>query len=92
MAFQEFMIIPNGASTFKEAMKIGSEIYQILKSIIKSKFGQDSVNVGDEGGFAPNISDVQECLDIINEAIIASGHKEKVNIGLDVAASGIKSN
>ena len=52
---QEFMILPVGAATFTEAMKIGSEVYQNLKSIIKKKYGMDATNVGDEGGFAPNI-------------------------------------
>ena len=54
---QEFMVFPTGASSFKEAMKIGSEIYQHLLKIIKSKYGIGAINVGDEGGFAPNIPD-----------------------------------
>jgi enolase len=49
------MILPTGASSFKEAMKIGSEVYHNLKLVIKKKYGQDATNVGDEGGFAPNI-------------------------------------
>ncbi|GKC50979.1 enolase [Tanacetum coccineum] len=55
VAMQEFIIIPIGASSFKEAMKMGVEVYRNLKSVIKKKFGQDSTNVGDEGGYAPNI-------------------------------------
>ncbi|MBL2068924.1 enolase, partial [Klebsiella pneumoniae] len=55
LAMQEFMILPTGASSFKEAMKMGVEVYHNLKSIIKKKYGQDATNVGDEGGFAPNI-------------------------------------
>ncbi|RIB13539.1 enolase C-terminal domain-like protein [Gigaspora rosea] len=54
---QEFMILPTGACSFTEAMKIGSEVYHSLKSVIKSKNGQDATNVGDEGGLAPNIQD-----------------------------------
>uniref|UniRef100_A0A0E0CY17 phosphopyruvate hydratase n=1 Tax=Oryza meridionalis TaxID=40149 RepID=A0A0E0CY17_9ORYZ len=54
-AFNEFMILPTGASSFKEAMKMGVEVYHNLKSVIKKKYGQDATNVGDEGGFAPNI-------------------------------------
>jgi hypothetical protein len=54
LAFQEFMILPTGASSFTEAMLMGSEIYHHLKSVIKKKYGQDATNVGDEGGFAPN--------------------------------------
>lgn len=59
---QEFMILPVGASSFKDAMRIGAEVYHNLKSVIKKKYGQDATNVGDEGGFAPNILDNQEGL------------------------------
>ncbi|CAL9102650.1 unnamed protein product [Musa acuminata var. zebrina] len=55
LAMQEFMILPVGASSFKEAMKMGVEVYHNLKAVIKKKYGQDATNVGDEGGFAPNI-------------------------------------
>ncbi|KAG6512159.1 hypothetical protein ZIOFF_030254 [Zingiber officinale] len=55
LAMQEFMILPVGASNFKEAMKMGVEVYHNLKAVIKKKYGQDATNVGDEGGFAPNI-------------------------------------
>ncbi|KAG5558437.1 hypothetical protein RHGRI_008390 [Rhododendron griersonianum] len=55
LAMQEFMILPVGASCFKEAMKMGVEVYHHLKAVIKKKYGQDATNVGDEGGFAPNI-------------------------------------
>ena len=51
LAMQEFMILPTGACSFTEAMKIGSEVYHSLKSVIKSKYGQDVTNVGDKGGF-----------------------------------------
>ncbi|KAH1039682.1 hypothetical protein J1N35_041425 [Gossypium stocksii] len=55
LAMQEFMILPVGASSFKEAMKMGLEVYHHLKAVIKKKYGQDATNVGDEGGFTPNI-------------------------------------
>lgn len=55
LAFQEFMILPVGASSFSEAMQMGCEVYAILKNVIKAKYGQDACNVGDEGGFAPSI-------------------------------------
>lgn len=55
LCLQEFMILPIGASSFKEAMKMGVEVYHHLKAVIKKKYGQDATNVGDEGGFAPNI-------------------------------------
>lgn len=55
LAMQEFMILPTGAKTFKEALQIGAEVYHHLKAVIKEKYGLDATNVGDEGGFAPNI-------------------------------------
>ncbi|KAF9429386.1 phosphopyruvate hydratase [Entomortierella beljakovae] len=87
LAMQEFMILPTGASSFAEAMKIGSEVYHTLKSVIKKKYGQDATNVGDEGGFAPNILDNSEGLDLLVEAIKKAGYEGKVKIGMDVAAS-----
>jgi len=87
LACQEFMILPIGASTFKEAMIIGAEVYHNLKGVIKKKYGQDACNVGDEGGFAPSVQDNNEALDVLMEAIKKSGHEGKVKIGTDVAAS-----
>ncbi|KAF8923518.1 enolase 3, isoform 1, partial [Dissophora ornata] len=87
LAMQEFMILPTGASSFAEAMKIGSEVYHTLKSVIKKKYGQDATNVGDEGGFAPNIQDNAEGLELLKEAIAKAGYTDKVKIGMDVAAS-----
>uniref|UniRef100_A0AAY5KSH3 phosphopyruvate hydratase n=1 Tax=Esox lucius TaxID=8010 RepID=A0AAY5KSH3_ESOLU len=87
LAMQEFMILPVGASSFKEAMRIGAEVYHNLKNVIKSKYGQDATNVGDEGGFAPNILENKEALELIKEAISKAGYTEEVVIGMDVAAS-----
>nr|AGM32397.1 enolase [Coptotermes formosanus] len=87
LAMQEFMILPTGASTFTEAMKIGSEVYHHLKSVIKNKFGLDATAVGDEGGFAPNIQNNKEGLQLIKDAIEQAGYTGKVEIGMDVAAS-----
>jgi len=87
LACQEFMILPVGASSFKEALCIGCEVYHSLKSCIKKKYGQDACNVGDEGGFAPSVQDNNEALDVLMDAIAKSGHKDKVKIGTDVAAS-----
>jgi len=84
---QEFMILPVGASSFTEAMKMGSEVYHNLKSVIKKKYGQDACNVGDEGGFAPNILANEEGLNLVVEAIEKAGYTGKVKIGMDVAAS-----
>ena len=84
---QEFMIIPNGAKNEVEAIRMGSEIFHNLKSILKKS--KHSTNVGDEGGFAPNFNTCHEALDTIVEAIRAAGYKpgEQVSIGLDVASS-----
>ncbi|RUS22787.1 enolase [Endogone sp. FLAS-F59071] len=87
LAMQEFMILPTGASSFSDAMKIGSEVYHTLKSVIKTKYGQDATNVGDEGGFAPNIQDNEEGLSLLVTAIEKAGYTGKVKIGMDVAAS-----
>jgi len=87
LACQEFMIVPTGASSFKDALIIGAEIYHTLKGVIKKKYGQDACNVGDEGGFAPSVQDNDEALDVLMEAMEKSGHKDKVKIATDVAAS-----
>ncbi|KAI4371351.1 hypothetical protein MLD38_019597 [Melastoma candidum] len=87
LAMQEFMVLPVGASSFKEAMKMGAEVYHHLKAVIKKKYGQDATNVGDEGGFAPNIQENEEGLELLNTAIAKAGYTGKVVIGMDVAAS-----
>jgi len=87
LAMQEFMILPIGAKDFTEAMKMGSEVYHHLKSVIKKKYGQDACNVGDEGGFAPNILANEEGLNLVVEAIEKAGYTGKVKIGMDVAAA-----
>ena len=87
LAMQEFMVLPTGASSFTEAMRMGNEVYHNLKSVIKAKYGQDACNVGDEGGFAPNIGSNIEGLELIKEAIEKAGYTGKMKIGMDVAAS-----
>ena len=84
---QEFMIIPNGAKSEVEAIRMGSEIFHHLKSILKQ--GGNSTNVGDEGGFAPNFNSCAEALDTIVAAIRSAGYEPgtQVSIGLDVASS-----
>ena len=69
---QEFMILPTGAQNFTEAMRMGSEVYHHLKAGIKKKFGLDATAVGDEGGFAPNILENKEALNLIIGAIKVS--------------------
>lgn len=84
---QEFMIIPNGAKSESDAIRMGSEIFHHLKKILKS--GGNSTNVGDEGGFAPNFHSCAQALDTIIAAIRDAGYApgEQVSIGLDVASS-----
>lgn len=87
LPFQEFMIAPVKAESFADALRMGAEVYHALKTIIKKKYGQDAVNVGDEGGFAPPVQDINEPLPILMEAIEAAGHKGKFAICMDSAAS-----
>ena len=84
---QEFMISPAGACCFKEALRMGSEVFHNLKSVLKSK--GYSTAVGDEGGFAPDLKSNQEALDLIVQAIEKAGYKpgEDIFICLDPAAS-----
>ncbi|RXG71042.1 Enolase [Armadillidium vulgare] len=89
LAMQEFMILPTGASSFTEAMRMGSETYHHLKSVIKGRFGLDATAVGDEGGFAPNILNNRDALVLIQEAIEKAGYTGKIEIGMDVAASRV---
>ena len=84
--FQEFMITPVGASSFAEAIRMGAEVFHNLKSVLKAKGMVTSV--GDEGGFAPNLSSNEEALQVIVEAIEKAGYTtEQVKICLDVASS-----
>ncbi|KAK6617850.1 hypothetical protein RUM43_014079 [Polyplax serrata] len=87
LAMQEFMILPTGASSFAEAMKMGSEVYHHLKKVIHTKFGLDATAVGDEGGFAPNILNNKDALLLIKEAIANANYTGKIDIAMDVAAS-----
>jgi len=89
LAFQEYFVIPTGATSFSEAMQIGCEVYHNLGKIIKKKFGGDATLIGDEGGFAPPCDNREGC-ELIMEAISAAGYDGKCTIGLDVAASEFK--
>ena len=85
--FQEFMIMPHGATSFAEALRMGVETFHSLKSVLKSK--NYNTAVGDEGGFAPNLKSNEETLEIILEAIEKAGYKpgDDIALALDVAAS-----
>ena len=85
--FQEFMIVPAGASSFSEALRAGAEIFQVLKSQLKA--AGLNTNVGDEGGFAPNLKSAEAALDFVMQAIEKAGYKpgEDVSLALDCAAT-----
>ena len=97
MAFQEFMLAPVGASSFREAVQIGCECYQQLKQIIVKKFGANGMSplvfadlkaggIGDEGGFAPPISRPQQALDLLTQAVKEAGYEGKVAFAIDPAS------
>jgi len=85
--FQEFMIVPRGASTFSEALRYGAEVFQALKSVLKDR--HLSTAIGDEGGFAPQLDSAEDALDSIMTAMEKAGYKpgEQIFIALDPAAS-----
>ena len=87
LKFQEFMIVPIGADTLAEALRMGAEVFHNLRSVLKSK-GYNT-NVGDEGGFAPNLKTHEEALDLIMEAIKKAGYEagRDIYLALDPAAS-----
>ena len=84
---QEFMIVPIFAKSFKEAIEISAETFWTLKSLLKEK-GYNT-NVGDEGGFAPNLKETNEALDILMKAIEKAGYENKIKLALDVAGNEI---
>jgi enolase len=85
--FQEFMIVPIGASSFSEGLRWGVEIFHTLKTVLKKK--GFSTNVGDEGGFAPDIQSNEEAIEIVLQAIEAAGYKagEQIGIAMDAAST-----
>jgi enolase len=85
--FQEFMIVPTGAATFSEGLRWGVEIFHQLKTVLKKK--GYSTNVGDEGGFAPDIQSNEEAIETVLQAIEAAGYKpgEQIFIAMDAATS-----
>jgi enolase len=84
---QEFMVVPGGAPSYREALRCGAEIYQALKKVLSAK--AMATNVGDEGGFAPDLATNREALEVVAEAVGAAGYRlgEDVALALDVAAS-----
>ena len=85
--FQEFMIVPLGSGSFREAMQMGSEVYHALKKQLRDAHGRDAINVGDEGGFSPPLDRPEDALDAILKAVEEMGYAREVSLAMDVAAS-----
>jgi enolase len=86
LAIQEFMIVPNG-KTFSESIQIGSEVYHTLQQLLKQQYGPSAINIGDEGGFAPQLNTAEQALDLLIKAIKHAGYEKKVFLAIDCAAS-----
>ena len=87
LSIQEFHIIPIGAETFSEALRMGVETYHKLANVLRESYGPGATNVGDEGGFAPNLTTTSEAFDAIIKAVHTAGYDEKIRLGMDCAAS-----
>ena len=87
--FQEFMIMPVGAPSFREGIRWVSETYHVLKAVIAEKYGKDATNVGDEGGFAPPMKEPNEPFDVLIKATEEAGYKpgDEIAFAMDPAAS-----
>jgi len=94
LSIQEFMIIPVGGDSFKDALKIGVEVYHSLKEYLKEKYGPSAINVGDEGGFAPPMEMTRDALNALIYAINRAGYSpgDDVYLALDAAASNFYKN
>ncbi|MBD3313049.1 phosphopyruvate hydratase [Candidatus Woesearchaeota archaeon] len=86
LSFQEFMIVPK-AKSFEERLRLGAETYHLLKKVIQKHYGKDSTNVGDEGGFAPNLKSELEALHLLMETVESLGHEKEIRFAIDAAAS-----
>ena len=88
LSFQEFMVMPAGFRSLKDALRCGAEVYHALRVRLEAKYGKSAANVGDEGGFAPPISSVEEALGQINDAVEEAGYSpgQNVILGIDAAA------
>lgn len=87
LAIQEFMIVPVGADSIRDALRIGSEIYMELKKILIDRYGLLAINVGDEGGFAPPVSKSGDAFGPLVDAIERAGYQKEVRLAIDAAAS-----
>jgi enolase len=84
---QEYMLAPTGFETFSDAVQAGSEVYQTLKGILLDAYGKDAINVGDEGGFAPPISEPECPLELVLQAVEEVGYDGRISLAIDAAAS-----
>ncbi|MHC1680829.1 MAG: phosphopyruvate hydratase [Methanomassiliicoccales archaeon] len=89
LKIQEFMIVPCGVPSFAESLRVGTEVYQSLKQVLKKSMGPMSINVGDEGGFAPAFDTSRQAMDVLLKAIEAAGYSpgKEVYLAMDAAAS-----
>jgi len=88
LSIQEFLVEPVGAKSCAEAVRMGAEVYQSLKSLLASKYGRSATNVGDEGGFAPPLAKTGDALRCIRDSVAKVGYGEKeIRLGIDAAAS-----
>ncbi len=85
--FQEFIVIPSGAESMLHALQISTEINLQLGEILLQRFGKAALNTGDEGGYAPAITDPREALDYLHEAVGRAGYDDVITYGLDCAAT-----
>lgn len=93
LAIQEFWVLPIGATSFPEAIRMGSEIYHTLGELLEEKFGESATNVGDEGGFAPPLSKTEQAIEVLVEGIKESGFDlgQEVFLGMDSASTNFYS-
>lgn len=91
LAFQEYHLVPQTESV-EEALEIGTKVMHLLSALIVKKYGPSSANLGDEGGFAPDLEDVREPLKLLSAAVHGAGVEKKVKFALDVAASSFYKN
>jgi enolase len=84
---QEFMVVPGGAETFSEALRLGVEVFHALKAVLHER--GLATGVGDEGGFAPDLESTEQAIEVILEAAERAGHRERIGIALDPAASEV---
>ncbi len=87
LKFQEFMIVPTGAKTFSSSVQMVVETYHVLKGLLGEKYGKQATNVGDEGGFAPDLKSAEDALTLLENAISKAGYGGKLKLAIDVAAS-----